>query len=119
MTTGVTALGLPHNPTRSRPADNVGYLVELAGLRILHVGDADPSVETYRLVGIHERVDVAIVPFWYLTAEWDSLRRLIAPRIWVATHVPPKSAAQVRREVSARVPGAVVLTQPGEEHTLR
>lgn len=112
-------LDLPHNPTPSRRVANVGLLVELGGLRVLHVGDADPSAASFTSHGLAGRVDVAIVPFWYLTGENDSVRRAIGARDWIATHVPPADTAEVRRQVLARVPGAIVLTQPGERHVFQ
>ncbi len=113
-------LDLPHNPTPSRRVANVGLLVEVGGLRVLHVGDADPSVGTYASHGLpSRRVDLAIVPFWYLTGEDDAVRRAIGARRWIATHVPPADTGQVRRQVLARVPDALVLTRPGERLLLR
>lgn len=116
---GLTVLDLPHNPTPSRRVANVGFLVELGGLRILHVGDADPDAAIFAAHRLAGRVDVAIVPFWYLTGADDAVRQAIGARIWVASHIPPSDTAAVRRQVLARIPGAVVLTRPGERHQLR
>ncbi len=115
---GLTVLDLPHNPTPSRRVANVGFLVELDGLRLLHVGDADPDAGTFRAHRLAGRVDVAIVPFWYLTGTDDAVRQAIGARVWVASHVPPSDTASVRRQVLARIPGAIVLTMPGERHLL-
>lgn len=115
----LTVLDLPHSPTPSRRVANVGFLLDLDGVRVLHIGDADPAAanfEVHRLAA--RRVDVAIVPFWYLTGADDTVRRAIAARLWVATHIPPSDTAAVRRQVLDRVPGAIVLTTPGERHSL-
>ncbi len=117
---GVKVLDLPHNPTPSRRVANVGFLLDLDGLRILHVGDANPEAaifEAHRLAA--GRVDVAIVPFWYLTGEDAAVRKAIGARIWVASHIPPADTAAVRRQVLARLPSAIVLTAPGERHEIR
>lgn len=114
-----TAIELPHNPTR-RSVANVGFLLDFAGVRVLHVGDADPSIATYGPLRLAASgVDVAIVPFWYLTGEDDAVRRSIGARVWIASHVPLADTASVRRQVLARVPGAIVLAAPGEHHTIR
>lgn len=116
----VSVLDLPHNPTSGRRVANVGLLLELDGVRVLHVGDADPTAtnfDVHRLAA--RRVDVAIVPFWYLTGTDDTVRRAIAARLWIATHIPPSDTAAVRRQVLDRWPGAIVLTTPGERHSLR
>jgi L-ascorbate metabolism protein UlaG (beta-lactamase superfamily) len=112
-------LDLPHNPTPTRRVANVGLLVEVGGLRVLHVGDADPVTASFISHGLAGRVDVAIVPFWYLTGEDDAVRSAIGARDWIATHVPPADTGQVRGQVLARVPGAIVLTRPGEWHFLK
>lgn len=116
----VTVLHLPHNPTPSRRVANVGFLLVCAGLRILHVGDADPTATNYDPHHLATRpVDIAIVPFWYLTGADDAVRRSIGARLWVASHIPLADTAAVRRQVLARVPNAVVLTRPGEAYELR
>jgi L-ascorbate metabolism protein UlaG (beta-lactamase superfamily) len=116
----VTVLDLPHNPTPSRRVANVGFLIDLAGVRILHVGDAQPDARTFDVHHLSKRrVDAAIVPFWYLTGADDTVRTSIGARLWVASHVPPADAAAVRRQVRARIPRAIVLTTPGEQYTLR
>lgn len=115
----LTVLDLPHNPTRSRGVANVGFLLELGGRTVLHVGDADPTLAHYAPHRLAARgVDVAIVPFWYLTGADDTVRRAIGARTWIATHIPLADTASVRREVQARVPGALVLARPGEVHRL-
>jgi L-ascorbate metabolism protein UlaG (beta-lactamase superfamily) len=116
---GLAVLDLPHNPTPSRRVANVGFLVQLGGLGILHVGDADPDAATFAAHRLAGRVDVAIVPFWYLTGADETVRQVIGARVWVASHIPPSDTAAVRRQVLARIPGAVVLTRPGERHQLR
>jgi L-ascorbate metabolism protein UlaG (beta-lactamase superfamily) len=117
---GIVALALPHNPTPSRRVANVGFLLELDGLHVLHVGDADPTAATFAPHHLATRgVDVAIVPFWYLTGGDDTVRRLIGARVWVATHIPPADGDAVREMVLRAVPEAIVLTRPGERHVLR
>ena len=64
------------------------------------------------------QVDVAIVPFWYLTGADDTVRRSIGARLWVASHIPLADTTSTRTAVLQRIPGAVVLTRPGEEYAL-
>lgn len=112
-------LDLPHNSTPSARVTNVGFLVTVGGQRVLHVGDADPTLANFAPHRLAERgVDVAIVPFWYLTDGDDAVRRAIGARRWIATHIPPADAEAIRRQVLKVVPGAVVLVAPGERHSL-
>ena len=111
----VTALDLPHNRTRTPRAHNVGYLIRLDGITILHVGDADPNAERYAPHNLPaERIDVAIVPTWYLTDGADLVRQQIAPRMVVASHVWLGDTTRVRRDVQRHWPAATVLMRPGE-----
>lgn len=116
----VTVLDLPHNATRTRTVENVGFLVELGGRRVLHVGDADPALASFRPHRLPARgVDVAIVPFWYVTGDMAVLREGIGARLVVATHVPPADTAAIRRRIERALPGAVVFTDPGASYTVR
>lgn len=111
----LTVLDLPHNPTPSRRVANVGFIVEIGGVRVLHVGDADPAVEGYEPHRLAQgAIDVAIVPFWYLTGSGRAVLGSIGARILVATHVPPSDTAAVRRRVMASDPNATVMTTPGQ-----
>lgn len=111
----VTALDLPHNPTRTPRAQNIGYLIRLNGITILHVGDADPTAQRYAPHNLPaERIDVAILPTWYLTEASALVRRHIAPRKVVASHVWLGATEKNRRDVEREWPGATVLMRPGE-----
>lgn len=110
---GVRVLDLPHNPTPSTGVANVGFIVDLDGFTVLHVGDADPSVERYRAHRLAP-VDVAILPFWYFTgATRATLLAAIPARRYVASHIPPADTARIRRNLAAAMPNVVPLTTPG------
>ncbi len=116
----LTALDLPHNPTHSKRVANVAFLLNLGGLRVLHVGDADPTARNFDPHQLSRRaIDVAIVPFWYLTNSDRSIVRSIGARTWIATHVSPSDSASVRRKVLAATPGAIVLTTPGQYYPIQ
>ena len=111
----ITALDLPHNPTRTPRAQNIGYLIRLNGITILHVGDADPTAERYAPHNLPaERIDVAILPTWYVTGSSDLVRRHIGPRRVVASHVWLYATEKLRRDVEREWPSATVLMKPGE-----
>jgi L-ascorbate metabolism protein UlaG (beta-lactamase superfamily) len=116
----VHVLDLPHNPVRTHRPENVGFLIELNGLTILHVGDADPDAAKFGPHRLAERkIDVAIVPYWYPDGKAELVRRLIAPRHVIATHVGPDDLAAVRGRVVRGFPGVVVFGRPGERWELR
>jgi L-ascorbate metabolism protein UlaG (beta-lactamase superfamily) len=116
----LAVLDLPHNSTRSKRVANVGFVLDLQGVRVLHVGDADPTAANFDPHRLALRpIHVAIVPFWYLTGENGDMLRSIGARTWIATHVSPSDSASVRRKVHEAVPGAVVMTTPGQRHAIR
>lgn len=114
---GVTVelLGLPHTGTRHRGVEHLGYIVELGGRRVLHVGDTDgleSSYATFRLDTA--RIDVALLPAWMVTSEEGRrvIDRWIRPRHVVAIHLPDGDAAdRVAREVRAALPQAIAFTR--------
>ena len=111
----VELLGLPHSGgRRHRGVEHLGYLVELGGRRVLHVGDAELSEATLAPFRLDTaRVDVALLPWWALTDEETrrAVERWIRPREIVAFHVSEGEAASVRREVGAAEPGAHVFSR--------
>jgi L-ascorbate metabolism protein UlaG (beta-lactamase superfamily) len=111
-------------PSATAPAkwepQNMGFIVKLGGLRILHVGDAGGSRENLEsLCSSCAGVDVALVPFWYLMS--DDTTRLITnqlkPKRIVLIHVPPADS-EIAIELARRVPGTLAFTAPGQQVTL-
>ncbi len=87
----LTAFHLHHSV---RPVPNLAFLIEIAGVRILHLGDADPtslSVDTLLAVfgGAPLRVDVVLAPLGWLavTESLPLVREAIAPRFAVPIHL--------------------------------
>ncbi len=94
---GVTVhvLNLHHGRDREPPVQNLGFLIELGGVKVLHIGDTEGRVADfgpYRLAA--ESIDVALLPVWYLVHEhWiEVVRREIRPREIVAMHLPTPDA---------------------------
>lgn len=118
---GVQMLNLHHG--RTRPVENLGFILELAGKRILHIGDseAEPAVfEKYDLR--KERIDLAFLPTWYFESDdWKrAVREQIQPRHIVVMHVPPDTALSRMRDgdfqtkwtkIKAEFPHAVYFAQ--------
>jgi L-ascorbate metabolism protein UlaG (beta-lactamase superfamily) len=108
----VELLGLPHG---GHPhVEHLGYIVELGGRRVLHVGDTEISEETFAPFRLDtSRIDVALLPYWAVTGrnERRVIERWIRPRQVVAFHVGARDAAKSEREVRAAMPEAVTLVR--------
>jgi L-ascorbate metabolism protein UlaG (beta-lactamase superfamily) len=110
----VELLGIPHGGRRHRHVEHLGYIVELGGRRILHVGDAELSEATLAPLRLDTaRIDVALIPAWLLT-DPDSraaIQRWIRPRQVVAFHMGDDAGADDVREVQVAWPGATAFTR--------
>jgi L-ascorbate metabolism protein UlaG (beta-lactamase superfamily) len=114
----VRVLRIRHNPTRRLPEQHVGFLIG-DGAPVLHVGDADPAVDNFALLRGLPRVDLALLPFWYVLdpASRRFVAEAIRPRRIVGLHLPPGDAGRVAaalREASVPVvlppePGSLVM----------
>jgi L-ascorbate metabolism protein UlaG (beta-lactamase superfamily) len=119
-------LNLHHGRERRPSVANVGFVIDIEGFRVLHVGDTEVDVDelmSYALV--EDSIHVALVPYWHLASE--SGKRIvdvaIKPRVLVAIHIPGTSAAPSyfapERTLDALVtrlerdyPGIVVFREP-------
>ncbi len=84
----VQLLNIHHG--RGRPIENLGFIVEIAGKRVLHIGDSDAEAavfQKYELV--KDRIDVAFLPFWYFLNDdfKRAVREQIQPRHIVVMHI--------------------------------
>ena len=108
----VELLGLPHG---GHPrVEHLGYIVEIGGRRVLHVGDSDFSEDTFAPFRLDtSRIDIALLPSWAVTGRQGRqvVERWIRPRHVVAFHVGERDAAKTQRAVRAAIPTAITLTR--------
>lgn len=110
----VHVLRIRHNATRRLPEQHVGFLIGGAA-PVLHVGDADPKADNFALLKALPPVDLAFLPFWYLSDAGNRhmVAAAIRPRRIVAMHVPPGDAAAVGDTLRAGAASAVLASAPG------
>ena len=110
----VELLGLPHGGNRHRQVEHLGYVVELGGRRVLHVGDTDTSAEAFVPFRLDTaRIDVALLPIWMVTSE-DGRRvieRYIRPKQIVAFHVGEGEGQRATRDVLGALPSAITFSR--------
>jgi len=110
----VELLGLPHGGRRQRHVEHLGYVVELGGRRLLHVGDAELSEATLAPLGLDtSRIDVALLPAWAVTdrGSRQAIERWIRPRQVVAFHLSDGAGGREVREVQDAWRGADVFVR--------
>lgn len=111
----VHVLRLRHNPSRRLPEQHLGFLIG-ESRAVLHVGDADPAADNFARLKSLPAVDVAFLPFWFVSD--DENRRMveesIRPRRIIAMHLPPADAAKVAATLkAANVNNVVLADKPG------
>jgi L-ascorbate metabolism protein UlaG (beta-lactamase superfamily) len=112
--TPVRVLRIRHNPSRRPPEQHLGFLIGDSA-PVLHVGDADPAADNFALLRSLPPIDLAFLPFWYVSD--DTNRRLVAdairPKRIVAMHVPPKDASKIAAALREANVGAQLAVRPG------
>lgn len=110
----VQVLRIAHSPGRRVPEQHVGFLIEGA-TPVLHVGDAEPRADNFTVLKALPAVDLAFVPFWFVSnaANRGMVEAAIRPRRIVAMHVPPADASEVVAALRGSVDNAVVASTPG------
>lgn len=74
------------NISHGNTTQNTGYLVELGGFKILHVGDADLEAKNLSKYNIaKENIDVAFLPLWFLGK--DELLKSVNAKQIIFVHV--------------------------------
>jgi L-ascorbate metabolism protein UlaG (beta-lactamase superfamily) len=109
----VHVLRIRHNPARRLPEQHVGFLVGEDAGTVLHVGDADPAADNFAVLRALPRVQVALLPYWYVLDEVQRafVASTINPRQVVAMHMPVLEAANVSEKIRG---AALPITLPGQ-----
>jgi L-ascorbate metabolism protein UlaG (beta-lactamase superfamily) len=115
----VHVLRIRHNPARRLPEQHVGFLIG-GPSPVLHVGDADPKADNFALLKALPAIDLAFLPFWYVTdgANRKLVDSAIRPRRIVAMHVPMADVLDVEAALRAASVTAVVAAAPGSSLTV-
>jgi L-ascorbate metabolism protein UlaG (beta-lactamase superfamily) len=124
-------LNLHHGRDRQPQVDNLGFLVDVGGFRVLHVGDTEATFEElmeYRLA--ESAIDAAFIPYWNLVwGEEDLVERAIAPGYLVAMHLPAAGAPasyfgeagesdELVRRLAEAYPDILIFGEPMESRTV-
>jgi L-ascorbate metabolism protein UlaG (beta-lactamase superfamily) len=113
----VQLLNIHHG--RGRPIENLGFIVEIAGKRILHIGDSEAEAAAFQKYEvIEDSIDVAFLPFWYFVNDdfKQAVREQIRPRHIVVMHIELdtfRSGSWQKKwaQIKAGFPNAVYFAQ--------
>ena len=114
----VKFLSLRHGSERFRSIQNMGHLIEIGGVKLLHIGDADMTAENFSAFNLsQENIDIAFIPYWFLLSE--NGRKLVKeqfnPKKIIAVHIPPDEAEQISAQFNKTNPDVVLFTKILEE----
>jgi L-ascorbate metabolism protein UlaG (beta-lactamase superfamily) len=101
---------------------NLAHLIEMGGLRMLHVGDAKPDPENFAAYGLAaRRIDVVFVPYWFFGSEagMRTLHEQIKARIVVACHVPPSEMEKFAGNLRSQFPDVVLFQEAMEKRSFQ
>lgn len=111
-TATVTAFVLSHGEGKGAVIQNVGHLVAIGGMRVLHVGDAAMQSGEFTRAGVDKMdIDIALLPFSYFQPGpgGDLVRRFLDVPHKVALHIPPSEMAEVKAYLNAEFPRVLIL----------
>lgn len=91
----VRAFKCPHVNARHASVQNLAFLININGHKVLHLGDSNWDVASQALENaslLDESIDIAILPYWMLLNEnsKEKVHQLIRPKKLIATHLPPE-----------------------------
>jgi L-ascorbate metabolism protein UlaG (beta-lactamase superfamily) len=86
--------------------ENLAYLVDLGGCKVLHLGDADlPMQEIDKLRLSESRIDVAFVPYWQLIENAKRVRTQIRAKVIVPMHLLTQATTPASKQYLEHVGG--------------
>ncbi|HAS47118.1 MAG TPA: hypothetical protein DCS93_41935 [Microscillaceae bacterium] len=117
----VKILKIAHvNKYRYGWVQNFGYIVNLDGQKVLHIGDAEVSKEIFAPFQLpKENIEVAVLPIWFLVSSKGKqlVTQYIRPRHIIASHISVGDEKNATRRIKQYFPQAIVFTQSGQKAT--
>lgn len=114
----ITVFPLSHGTRKFAKIQNYGHLVEMGGMKILHIGDAAMDPADFRKAGMDQvKLDVAFIPFWYFKPGPgpEVIDQFLDASLKVAVHIPPGEMEEVRVYMREFYPRVKVMRGPLEE----
>ncbi len=114
----VTVFLLSHGKRKYARIQNYGHLVELGGVKLLHIGDAAMDATDFGRAGLDEiKIDVAFIPFWYFQPGPGAavISQYLDAALKIAVHIPPGEMAEVKAYMNENYPRVMILENTLQE----
>lgn len=108
-----------HGGKKNAKIQNLMHLIEIGDKKVLHVGDTQMELDQFKNMRIiYEDVDVAIVPFWYLTNHYGAelLKDYVNAKQYIGVRYPTKGSPESLEKIKGLFPTATVFIEKG--HTV-
>ena len=118
---GITVYGFFINHAggdRMSHIQNMAFLVEVNGKRILHVGDSDIDLPRFESLNLTQyQIDVALVPYWYLSDDTGQqiVKDAINAQQNIGIHYPKAPSEMALKEIEKNFPEAIVFQKTLEK----
>ncbi len=113
----VSVFLLSHGTGKYARLQNFGHLVEMGGVRILHIGDAAMSAADFETANaVAFDLDVALIPFWFFQPGpgIGVVDEFMNAPMKLAVHIPPDEMNEVSVYLAENYPEVLVLGEPGD-----
>lgn len=115
----VTVFRLSHGKRKYASIKHFGHLVEMGGVKVLHIGDAAMDPADFEAAGFADMdLDAVLVPVWFFQPGpgAEIVRRYLDAPLKIAVQVPPVEMEEARAFLAADYPD---VRLPGPLETIR
>ena len=113
----VTVFPLSHGTRKYARIQHYAHLVEIGGMNILHIGDAEMDPVEFERAGLADlRLDVALIPlrFFQPGPGAELIGRYLDAPLKIAVHIPPSEVDEVRTYMAEFFPTVQMMDKPME-----
>lgn len=96
------------------------FIIDINGKKVMHLGDADMDPDRFDEIKLkYEEVDIAFVPFWYMTSFYGAeiINKYITAKKVVAVHIPDNYNQESLDKIKKFVPNAIIFESAGQTTT--
>ncbi|MEO9966220.1 MAG: MBL fold metallo-hydrolase [Reichenbachiella sp.] len=93
------------------------FIADMEGKKVLHLGDADMDPNRFDELKLqYEDLDIAFVPFWYMTSFYGAevIHKYIKAKKIIAVHFPLNGSKLSLEKINKFLPEVMVFQNPGQ-----